>query len=448
MGMVNGQGPFAGIAHSLRALRGRNYALFFGGQSLSLVGTWMQTAALYWLVYKLSPTPDEGKVMLGWVAFVGQIPSLLVAPLAGVLSDRWDRHRVLLITQTLAMVQAGALAALALSGAIQVHHVLLLSATLGLIMSVDIPNRQAFVSQVVDRREDLANAIALNSLSFHMARLVGPAVAGFVVEWSVLSGLSTQGEGMCFLLNAVSYLAVIAAVLAMRPSRRAVRTDRRPLLHELHEGWSYAVGFAPIRYLLLGLTLLGLTVLPYTTLMPVFARDVLHGDAVTQGWLLSAAGLGAIVGALYLAGRRSILGLGTLMALLPLVLGTALVVFAFSRTLWLSLAMMVIVGGTLMVLMGGCNTLLQTLVDDDKRGRVMSLYAIAFIGTTPFGSLVVGYLARHLGADWALAIDGGLLVLICLAGLPHLPRLRDQVRPIYRSMGFVEDPPPPPAVEA
>ncbi|HOD80349.1 MAG: enterobactin exporter EntS [Planctomycetes bacterium ADurb.Bin126] len=443
MSVLNGQRPLAGIAHSLRALRGRNYALFFGGQSLSLVGTWMQHAALYWLVYKLT----DSKVMLGWVAFVGQIPSLLVAPLAGVLSDRWNRHRVLLATQALAMVQAGALAALALSGTIQVQHVLVLAATLGLIMSVDIPNRQAFVSQMVDRREDLPNAIALNSLSFHAARLVGPAVAGFVVEWSAASGSLVRGEGMCFLLNAVSYLAVLAAVLAMRPARRPARTTERTVLHELREGWSYAVGFAPIRYLLLGLTLLGLTVLPYTTLLPVFARDILHGDAVTQGWLLSAAGLGAIVGALYLAGRRSILGLGTVMALLPLAMGGALVVFAFSRTLWLSLAMMVLVGGTLMVLMGGCNTLLQTLVDDDKRGRVMSLYTIAFIGTTPFGSLAVGYLARHLGADWALAIDGGLLVVICLAGLPRLPRLRAQIRLIYQSMGFVDAPAAPPPVE-
>lgn len=434
MAIAEGQGPVANIRHTLRALRGRNYALFFIGQGLSLVGTWMQSTAMGWLIYSMT----RSKELLGWVAFAGQIPSLLVSPLAGVLSDRWNRHRVLLITQALAMVQAGALAGLAISGQIAIWHILALAACLGLVMAVDIPNRQAFVSQMVDRREDLPNAIALNSLVFHAARLIGPAIAGFVITHA--------GEGMCFLANAVSYLAVIAAVLAMRIPRAAARADQPQFGRELHEGLLYAYRVGPIRYLLVGLTLLGVVALPYSTLFPVFARDILGGEGVdgpvVQGMLLSSAGLGAMLGAIYLASRRSILGLGTIMSVTPLALGAGLIGFGISRWLWASLASISVVGASLMILMGGCNTMLQTLVDDDKRGRVMSLYALAFIGSSPFGALLAGYMAKHLGAPVTMMLDGAVVVAACILFLPRTPRLRDETHAIYERLGILAQTPP------
>ena len=425
----NARGYFDTLRHMVRALRGWNYSLFFVGQGLSLIGTWMQGAALGWLIYRLTGS----KLMLGLVGFAGQIFSFLVSPFAGVLTDRWNRHRMLIAMQALSMLQAVLLAAVAFRAHVDVWHIVALVTFLGLVNAVDIPNRQAFVADLVERREDLPNAIALNSFAFNGARLVGPALAGVVIFLS--------SEGACFVINAVSYLAVIGALLAMRITPRPQR-PRRHLLHDLKEGFLYSFGFPPIRYVLLNLALMGLVAMPYAVLIPVFARDILKGDAVTQGLLISAAGVGAIVGALFLASRKSVLGLGRLVAAAPALLGAGLIAFSLSRFLWLSLPMLMVVGFAQMVQMAGSNTILQTIVDDDKRGRVMSFYTIAFMGTTPFGNLAAGALAQRFGAPLTLICGAVICILASAAAVASLPLLRRHVRPIYVKMGLLSETPP------
>lgn len=427
-----------------RSLRGRNYALFFAGQGVSVVGTWMQSTALSWLVYRLTGDP----FMLGLVQFVAQLPAFLISPIAGVYADRWNRHKMLLVMQSLMMLQAVSLTLLTLTGQIQVWQIVCLALFMGMLNAVDIPNRQSFVVQMVPRREDLPNGIALNSFLFNGARLVGPSIAGFVI-WAVdpphqpgtpLTAADMRGEGLCFLSNAISYAAVLAAVLAMRIAPRAI-APRKHVLHELRDGLRYTMGFPPIRTILLMLAMLGMVAMPYATLVPVFARDVLHGDSKMQGYLLSMAGCGALVAAIFLAARSSVRGLGRLIALAPVLMGASLIVFGFSQTAWLSLPVLALIGFGQMTQMAGSNTLLQTIVDDDKRGRVMSFYALAFMGTGPFGNLLVGYLAKPdvLGEQWTVAIAGAITAGCGLLFLSYLPTLRRHVRPIYVKMGIISD---------
>ena len=409
-----------GPSRGIRALRHRNFRLFLGGQIISLAGTWMQQVALSWLVYRLTRSP----FLLGLVGFAGQLPSLLLAPLAGVWADRADRRRIVIGTQVLAMLQALLLSALVLTGRVTIAQILVLSVFLGLVNGVDVPTRQAFLVEMVRGREDLAGAIALNSSVFNAARLVGPAVAGFMI------GL--VGEGVVFLLNGLSYVAVIAALVAMRLERRPPASpERPPVWRELKEGVRYAAGFAPLRALLLLVGLVSLVGVPFTVLMPVFATDVLHGGAHTLGLLVSSLGMGALGGALFLAARRTVRGLGRIILAAVTVFGVSLVAFGLSRSEWLSMLLLVIAGLGMMVHMASSNTILQTIVDEDKRGRVMSFYAMAFMGTVPLGSLLSGALAARIGAPATVVLGGALCLLGAAAFARVLPGLRAQIRPIY-----------------
>jgi MFS family permease len=417
----------SGLRQSLRALEHRNFRLFFGGQSISLIGTWMQRIALGWLVYRLT----NSAFLLGVVGFSGQIPGFLLAPFAGVLADRWNRKKILLVTQTLAMIQALLLSILVLTGTVAIWQIILLSLFLGTINAFDTPTRQSFMVEMVEEKRDLSNAIALNSSIVNSARLMGPSIAGLLI--------GVVGEGLCFLLNGISYLAVIAALLRMRVKPNHSRPQRSRVWAGLKEGFAYTFGFSPIRAVLLLLGLVSLTGMPYTVLMPVFARDFLHGGPYVLGFLMGASGVGALAGALYLASRKSVLGLGKLIPVATTLFGIGLIAFSHSRVLLLSLVLMLVAGFGMIVEMAASNTVLQTIVDDDKRGRVMSFYAMAFMGMVPFGSLLSGFLASKIGAPNALLIGG----LACVAGAAafavKLPALRERARPIYVRMGIVPE---------
>ncbi|MCY2990781.1 MAG: MFS transporter [Planctomycetota bacterium] len=411
----------------LAALRYRNFRLFFFGQGISLIGTWMQQVAMIWLVYRLG----NSVFLLGLVGFCSQIPSFFLAPVAGVYTDRWNLHRTILLTQSLAMCQALSLAVLTLTGTVAVWHVLVLSVCLGLVNALDIPARQAFLIRMVEGRESLPNAIGLNSSMFNGARLVGPTIAGFLI--------ALVGEGVCFLLNALSYVAVLAALLAMRLPRQAPAKPQQHVLHELLEGFRYAIRFLPIRDILLLLAFVNMAAMSLTVLLPVFATKVLQGGSDTLGLLTAAIGLGALLGALCLAYRKSVLGLGRQIAWASALLGLSLVAFSFSAVLWLSLLLLVIGGFAVMMETAASNTILQTIVDDDKRGRVMSFYAMAFLGAAPLGSLLAGSLASHLGVASVVRLGG----ILCLVGSAvfawRLSVLREIVRPIYQRIGILPD---------
>ena len=411
----------------LRALSHRNYRLFFAGQSVSLIGTWMQQTAMAWLVYRLTGSAW----WLGVISFASQIPAFIASPLSGVLTDRWNKHRALIITQTLAMLQALAVAALALSGLIQMWHLIVLGIVLGVISAFDMTIRQAFLTQMVTQREDLANAIALNSSMVNATRLIGPSLAGVLI--------ALTNEGVCFLLNGISYIAVIVALLLMRVAPLPPQVHP-PLLRGLLEGFRYSFGFAPIRAVILLLGTVSLVGLPYAVLLPIVVVDTLHGGPATLGVLSAASGVGALAGALYMTARKTVLGLGLRIAIMPLLFGAALIVFAYSRSLTLALAMLLIMGFAMMVHMAASNTILQTISDEDKRGRVMSFYTMAFMGMTPLGNLAAGALASaRLGASGTMALGGAVCILAAVIFAGELERLREQVRPIYRKMGILPE---------
>jgi MFS family permease len=417
-----------GLGYMWRALGHKNYRLFFSGQSISLIGSWMTRIATSWLVYRLTGSA----LLLGVVGFAGQIPSFILAPLAGVLVDRWNRQRLLVITQVLALLQSLALAVLALTGLIRIWQVIVLSVFQGLINAFDMPARQAFVVEMVEKREDLANAIALNSSMVNAARLLGPSIGGVVI--------AAVGEGWCFMIDAVSYLAVIASLLGMKITPRMLdATQDANVFRQLREGWTYAMRFAPIRNVLLLLALVSLVGMPYTVLMPVFANDVLKGGPSTLGLLMAASGVGALAGAMFLAGRKTVLGLGKFIPIMAAAFGAGLMVFSFTRVLWLSLGLMVITGLGFMVQMASSNTVLQTIVDEDKRGRVMSFYTMAFMGTAPFGSLLAGAVAHRIGAPHTLFFGGIGCILGALWFATTLPALRRDVRPIYVKIGILPE---------
>lgn len=413
---------FKGI---FRAISYRNYRLFFIGQGVSLIGTWMQQIALSWLVYHMT----NSVFMLGVVSFTGQFPTFLFAPLAGVLSDRWDRHRILVLTQSLSMLQALILSVLVLTGVVTVWHVLLLSMGLGLVNALDIPARQSFVVHMIDNRNDLGNAIALNSAMFNAARLLGPAIAGILI--------AIVGEGICFLINGLSYIAVIAALLAMDVSYIKTPKNSSSVIGEIKEGLIYAYAFQPIRFILLLLALTSVMGVPYAVLMPAFTRDILHGGPHMLGFLMSAGGVGAVGGALYLASRRTVRSLGKLISLTTAIFGFGLIGFALSRSVPISLVLMIFIGFGIMVQVAASNTLLQTIVDDDKRGRIMSLFAVSFMGMAPFGSLLAGTLADLIGVTGTLMIGGGSCVLGALLYARKISLLREMMQPVYRQKGGI-----------
>jgi MFS family permease len=412
---------------ALRALRSRNYRLFFTGQTVSLIGTWMTQIATSWLVYRLTGSAW----LLGVVGFASRIPTFLLGPFAGVWVDRWNRHRTLVVTQILSMMQSFALAGLALARVITIREIIWLGLAQGIINAFDMPARQAFVIQMVEDRADLGNAIALNSSMVNTARLLGPSIAGVVI--------AAVGEGYCFLIDGFSYLAVIASLLAMRIAAVQPRNADKAILQELKEGWSYVTRFVPIRSILLLLALVSLVGMQYTVLMPIFAAQVLHGGAHTLGFLMGASGVGALVGAMFLATRKNVLGLGRLVPLAAAGFGVGLIALGLSRFLWLSLTLMMFVGGAMMIQMAASNTILQTIVQDDKRGRVMSFYSMAFLGMAPFGSLLAGALAHRIGAPRTVMISG----TICIAGAAwfasQLSAMRELMHPIYRTLGIIPE---------
>ncbi|MBU6400765.1 MAG: MFS transporter [Verrucomicrobia bacterium] len=410
----------------LLALTSRNYRLFFAGQMISLMGTWMTQTASLWLVYHLS----SSAFLLGVVGFASQIPMFVFAPLAGVWVDRINRHRLLVATQCLSMLQSLALAVFALTHTIAVAHLIALSFVQGFINAFDMPARQALVVEFVEAKEHLSNAIALNSSLFNLARLVGPAIAGFVI--------AGFGAGVCYLADAVSYLAVITALLAMRlRPRRSVAPPQHPWI-ELQQGFGYAFGFAPIRGLIELVGLISFIGFAYTVLTPVFARDVFRGDARTLGWLMSASGVGALSAALYLGTRTSVRGLGNVITLGGGLMGIGLIGFAVSRWLAVSLVCLALVGMGGVLLMASSNTLVQTLVEDDKRGRVMSIFTMAFTGTAPLGNLAAGTVAGKVGAAGTLAISGGLCGIVIYCFYRKIPRLRAAAAPVLAKSLEVE----------
>jgi MFS family permease len=416
----------------LRALRHRNYRLFFGGQSLSLAGTWITRIATSWLVYRLTGSA----LILGIVGFCGQIPTLFLAPVAGVFVDRWDRRRVLLVTQILSLLQSLALGVLTLLGIITVAEVLALQVAQGIINAFDTPARQAFVVHMIEDRADLPNAIALNSSMVNGSRIVGPSVGGLII--------AAVGEGWCFMIDAVSYIAVIASLLAMRIEPTAPSGRPARISEELKIGFRYVTRFVPVRTLLLLLALVSIMGMPYTVLMPAIATRVLHGGANSLGFLMGATGVGALASALYLASRHTVIGLGRAIAAAVITFGGGLIAFGLSRSFLLSLAILPVVGAAFMLALAGTNTIVQTIVEEHLRGRVMAFYAMAFLGTAPIGSLLAGVLADRIGAPATIRLGGAACVLGGIAFAFRLPRLRELIRPIYARQGII----PLPAAES
>ena len=397
---------------ALRALRHRNYRLFFAGQSVSLIGSWMTRVATSWLIYKLTGSA----MLLGVIGFAGHVPQFILGPIAGVWVDRLDRHKVLVWTQVLSMVQSFWLAALALTHRIGFWDIFWLSILQGFINAIDMPARQAFVTEMVEAREDLPNAIALNSSMVNGSRLIGPSIAGIII--------AASSEGMCFLIDGISYIAVIISLLLMTLRVRELPPRKASAFAQMREGWTYVSSFVPVRSVLLLLAVVSLVGMPYTVLMPIFAANVLHGGPHTLGFLMGASGIGALFSAYKLATRKSVLGLGRVIPMTSALFGAALIGFALSHWLWLSLVLMLFTGFGMMQQMAASNTILQTIVDENMRGRVMSFYAMAFAGTAPFGSLAAGFIAQRIGAPATLVIGGITCVVASGWFYRQLPDIR------------------------
>jgi len=421
--------PRSRVATAVRALRHRNFQLFFAGQLISLIGTWMQTVAQSWLVYRLTGST----LLLGTVGFAGQIPVFLVAPIGGVVADRTNRHRVVIATQTASMLLAFILAVLTLTHRIQVWQIMMLAAGLGIVNAFDIPARQAFLMDMVGR-EDLMNAIALNSSMFNGARILGPAVAGIVVAW--------VGEGWCFFANAISYIAVIAGLLMMKIKHPVNLANEGSPVEHIVEGFRFVLDKTPIKAILLLLGLVSLVGMPYSVLMPVFASQILHGGARELGMLMGATGVGALLGALTLAARVGVRGLGRLIAICAGGFGASLIFFSFSHLFWLSMVLLVPVGFTMMVQMASSNTLLQSMVPDQMRGRVIALYSMMFMGMAPFGAFFAGAVAHRIGAPWTVAIGGVACIAGAIAFGLGLPNFRAQARELVLAQGMTAGSPP------
>ena len=416
-----------GFRHGLRSLRHRNFRLFFMGQGVSLVGTWMQSVATSWLVFRMT----HSEFMLGIVAFAGQVPILFISPFAGVLGDRVNRRYILIAVQAVAMAQAFTLAALTLTGAVRVWQIALLAALLGVTNAFEMPSRHAFVVEMIGDKADLGNAIALNSGIFNGSRLIGPAIAGFVV--------ASAGEGVCFALNGASYIAAMAAFIMMSVRARPEARKGTTFLSEIKEGLVYAFGFRPIRDMIATVSLISLVAMSFPVILPIFAGSVLRGDSHTYGFLVAATGAGAIAGVAFLAMRKSVLGLGRVISASLVLFGATLAAFSFSRSVALSTGILVLTGFAMITTMASCNTMVQTLVDEDKRGRVMSFYIMAVMGTAPLGSLLAGTVSSAIGAPSTVLYGGILCVMGGIVFALRLPSLSMIVRPIYHKMGIIPE---------
>lgn len=416
-----------GIKMMFRSLQYRNYRLFFGGQSISLIGTWMQRIAMPWLVYDLTGSA----FLLGLVGFVGQIPTFILSPFAGVVTDKFSKYKVLLATQIISLVQAAILAILALAGVIQIWHIVLLSAFLGCINAFDTPSRHSFVIEMVGKKEDIGNAIALNSMMFNGARLIGPSVAGLM--------LAAMGEGVCFLINAISYLFVIASLLMMNIEKKKVERKSGNMMADMKEGLNYTFGFAPIKHILILLSVVSIMGSSFQILMPIFAEEILGGGSGTFGFLMAATGFGALIGAAFLASRETVIRLGSIIPMAAAFLGMGLVALSFTKHVPFSIFLMAIAGLGMMLQTASSNTILQTITDDDKRGRVMSFYTVAIMGTAPFGSLLSGSLAKVIGTQNTFLLGGISCMLGAFFFYKKLPELKKMVRPVYVKMGLIPE---------
>ena len=410
---------------ALRALRHRNFRLFLAGQIFALVGYWIQMVAQSWLLYRLT----ESATLLGVLAFASSLPILLLSPLAGMWSDRCNLHRTMFTVQVLELLQAATLAALALAGVIAPWHIITLAMFLGVLIAIELPIRHAYLLELVDGKEDLPNAIALTSLVGNSGRLVGPAIAG------ILIGLLSEAH--CFLINALTYIAVVISFLMIRVRPQPRAPVKTPMLAGLREGFAYSWNLLPIRALLLTLAVIAFLGTPYTTLMPVIVREIFGGGADQMGYLVGAGGLGAISGTLYLASRANTRGLIRLIIGASLAAGAALTLFAQAPSMWYALPLLVVIGFGILVTSVSVNMILQTIVDDDKRGRVMSLYTAAFLGVAPFGSLAAGAMADLIGPRATLTLGGLCCIAAALVLAQRRHSIRAQIRPIYERLGIV-----------
>jgi MFS family permease len=417
------------LASLMRSFRHRNFRLFFSGQMVSLIGTWMQSVAQSWLVYRLTGSA----LLLGTIAFLGQFPVLVFAPAGGIVADRRRRHGVVITTQVVSMILAFALAALTLTGTVRVWHVGVLAALGGVVSAFDIPARQAFIVEMVGS-DDMPNAIALNSSMFNGARILGPAIAGVMV--------AAIGEGWCFLVNGLSFLGVIGGLLMMRLEARAPSPSLVSPVRDVLDGFRFAWKTVPIRALLLLIGIVSLCGMPYTILMPIFADTVLNGGPRALGLLMGATGVGALAGALSLAARSSVRGLGRWVAWAGVSFGATLILFSISRVLLLSEAALVLVGFSMMLQMASSNTLIQSMAPDRLRGRMMALYSMMFMGMSPFGALLEGALAHRLGAPGAVAAGGTVCVLAALFFWTRLPSMRVEARRLILAQGMAGGEPP------
>ncbi|MBX7138622.1 MAG: MFS transporter [Oligoflexia bacterium] len=408
-----------------RALKHRNYRLFFAGQFVSLIGTWISSIATSWLAFRLTGS----ELILGVVGFCGQFPTFLVAPVAGVLIDRWNRQRVMIATQFSSMLQSFALAYLTLSGQIDIPILCLLCVAQAIINAFDMPARQSFVNEMIEDKLDLPNAIALNSTMFNSGRLIGPAIGGIII--------AASNEGVCFLVDGVSFFAVLISLFQIRLASGAAHVSKHNLVEGFVDGVTYVWRFVPIRELIKLVGLISLLGTPHFVLMPVFAREVLQGGPERLGLLMGASGLGAVAGSLYLASRRSIVGLGSLIVTAGFVHSLALIGFALSNRLWLSLVLIFFSGIAVIFLLASCNTLIQTLADPAKRARVMSLYTTAFMGMMPLGGLIAGALASRIGAPNTVLAGGAACIGVAVMFWKKLPEIRRQARPVYEAQGIV-----------
>ncbi|HPF05073.1 MAG TPA: MFS transporter [Spirochaetota bacterium] len=416
------------VIRTFRSLGSRNYRLFFTGQGVSLIGTWMQNVALNWLLFRLTGSP----FMLGAATFAGQIPIFLLAPVSGVIGDRFDRRKILIAVQCASMIQAFVLAGITLAGIVEPWHLILLTFLLGVINAFELPIRQALVFDLLDNKRDLPNAIALNSSLFNASRLIGPAVAGMIV--------ALAGEGICFLINAVSYLASISAFAAMKIRKTFREKKESRVFADIKEGIHYAAGSTPVKELLILIALISFFGLAFPVLLPVFASEVLHGDSHTFGFLVSSAGAGALTATLYLASRSSIRGLARIVSIALYAISAGFIIFSFSTILYLSMAALFVVGFTSIVVIASCNTILQTVVDEGKRGRVMSLYVMAFTGTAPVGGLITGSVSEIAGAPVTLAACGFCCLLIAFLFTAMLPGVLKSSKAILLNADYKREP--------
>jgi MFS family permease len=406
-------------AQIFRALKYRNFKLYFAGQSISLIGTWIQMIAMSWLVYDLS----HSAFLLGVVGFLSRIPTLVFAPFAGVIADRFNKYKLLFLTQILAMIQAVIITILLFANAVQIWHILVLGIFLGIINSFDIPVRQSFVIELIEKKEDLSNAIALNSAMVNGARLIGPSIAGLLV--------ASFGESWCFMINSLSFIAILSTLMLMKIQPVKISKTNEGYAKKLKEGFKYVFGFRPIRDILILLALVSLMGMPFQVLMPVFAKDIYGGGPNTLGFLMASVGLGALIGALYLAQRKSVLGLGRNLVIAAGIFGAGLISFSLSQSFWLSIFILLFAGFGMMVEITASNTLIQTISDDDKRGRVMSFYTIAFMGTVPFGNLLSGIFSDLIGVSYTVLLGGVFCIIGAVIFAIRLPGFRKLLRPIY-----------------